>query len=116
MIGMEGPRECLGGREEKFEERAAAPEPVIESRDFEAETVETPGGTEFDGSDVGGDGGVGVSETVDDADFAGGVAIVGEDAVVVVGEFSDIGERGLISPGLRGAGIRNRCRSITASA
>lgn len=46
-----------------------------------------------DGSDDGGEGGVGVSETVDEADLVGGVAVVGEDAVVV-GECSDTGDRG----------------------
>lgn len=40
-------------------------------------------------SDVGGDGGVGVSDTVEEADFVGGVAIVGED-IVVGSERSDI--------------------------
>ncbi len=38
------------------------------------------GGTER--SDVGGDGGVGVSDTVEDVDLVGGVATVGEDIVV----------------------------------
>lgn len=37
-------------------------------------------GTEW--SDVGGDGGVGVSDTVEDADLVGGVATVGEEVVV----------------------------------
>ena len=37
-------------------------------------------GREF--SDVGGDGGVGVSDAADELDLAGGVAIVGEEAVV----------------------------------
>lgn len=89
---------------------------VMESRDFGIGIAAAPEGIELDGSDVGGDGGVSVSETADDADFAGGVAIVGEDAVVVVGEFSDVGDRDLISSGLRGVGIRNRCRSTMASA
>ena len=43
-------------------------------------------GTEF--SDTGGDGGVRVSEISEDADFVGGVAIVGEE-VDVVGDMSD---------------------------
>ena len=42
--------------------------------------------TEF--SDAGGDGGVSVSDTSEDADFVGGVAIVG-DEVDVVGDVSD---------------------------
>ena len=72
-------------------------------------------GAGTDGSDEGGEGGVGVSETVDEADFVGGVAIIGED-VVVVGEFSDTGDRGRRSPALRGVGFRKRCRSAAASA
>lgn len=36
-------------------------------------------------SEFGGEGGVGVSDTVDEVDFVGGVATVGED-VLVVGE------------------------------
>lgn len=88
---------------------------VIESRDLEIGIASTPEGVEFDGSEVGGDGGVSVSETVDDTDFVGGVAIVGEDAVVA-GEFSDAGDRDLVGPGFRGVGIRKRCRSTMASA
>ncbi len=41
------------------------------------------GGSEW--SEVGGEGGVGVSDTVDEVDFVGGVATVGDD-VLVVGE------------------------------
>ena len=40
-------------------------------------------------SDVGGDGGVCVSEAVEETDLVGGVAIVGEDGVVSMGECSD---------------------------
>ncbi len=43
-------------------------------------------GTDF--SDTGGDGGVRVSETSEEADFVGGVAMVGDD-VDVVGDISD---------------------------
>lgn len=53
----------------------------IESRDFGSgiEGVFV-GGREW--SDVGGEGGVGVSETFDEVDLVGGVAIVGDEAVV----------------------------------
>ena len=44
-----------------------------------------------DFSETGGDGGVRVSEAADEADLVGGVAIVGEDAVVP-GESSDISD------------------------
>ena len=37
----------------------------------------------IDLSEVGGEGGVGVSETFEDSDFVGGVASVGEEADVV---------------------------------
>ena len=74
-----------------------------------------PDVTDIDGSEDGGEGGVGVSETVDEADFVGGVAIVGED-VVVVGEFSEAGDPGRSRLGFRGVGFRSRCRAAAASA
>lgn len=40
-------------------------------------------GTGAECSEVGGEGGVGVSETVEEADFVGGVAMVGEEVDVV---------------------------------
>lgn len=45
-------------------------------------------GAGSDLSDVGGEGGVCVSEFIEDVDFVGGVAIVGEEAVVA-GECSE---------------------------
>ena len=63
-------------------------ESAIESLDFATgnEGVVTVAGTDF--SDTGGDGGVSVSDTSEEADFVGGVAIVG-DEVDVVGDISD---------------------------
>lgn len=46
-------------------------------------------------SDVGGDGGVCVSEAAEETDFVGGVATVGEGGVVPIGECSDAAVRGL---------------------
>lgn len=40
------------------------------------------GGAGAEWSEVGGEGGVGVSETVEEADFVGGVAMVGEEVDV----------------------------------
>ena len=57
-------------------------------------------------SETGGDGGVGASEAVDEADFVGGVAIVGED-VVVAGEFSETGDCGRTIPAPSGVGFRS---------
>lgn len=42
-------------------------------------------------SEFGGEGGVGVSDIVDEVDFVGGVATVGDD-VLVVGEWPDIAD------------------------
>lgn len=89
--GIEGPRECRGGRDVKFDGRGVTLEFVMERRDLGNGIIGAPGGCGLERSDVGGDGGVGVSETVDEADFVGGVAMVGEDAVVV-GEFSETGD------------------------
>ena len=63
-------------------------ESAIESLDFAtgSEGVVMVAGTDF--SDTGGDGGVSVSDTSEEADFVGGVAIVG-DEVDVVGDISD---------------------------
>ena len=63
-------------------------ESAIESLDFATGSagVVVVGGTDL--SDTGGDGGVSVSDTSEDADFVGGVATVG-DEVDVVGDVSD---------------------------
>ena len=88
---------------------------VIDSLDFgndEAGAVVTLG---KDLSEVGGEGGVGVSEAAEEVDLVGGVAMVGDDAVVS-GESSDIEERGLEIAGLMGESLRKCRRSETASA
>lgn len=88
---------------------------VIESRDLATGRAGVWGITDNDVSDVGGDGGVGVSDTVDEADLVGGVATVGDDAVVV-GEFSDAIDRGRATMELIGEVFRSRCRSTASSA
>ena len=64
---------------------------------------------------MGGDGGVGASDTVDEADFAGGVAMVG-DEVVVAGEASESGECGRAIPEPSAIGFLEFCCSIEATA
>ena len=59
----------------------------------------------IDLSEVGGDGGVCVSEAADETDFAGGVAIVGEDTEVLVGECSDTDDSGRATVAARGVGF-----------
>lgn len=70
----------------------------------------------MDLSEVGGEGGVGVSEAVDDTDFVGGVAMVGDEAVVVDGECSEMEDlgRGMLAP--TGVGFRSLDLSFAASA
>ena len=90
-------------------------ESAIESLDLENEVAGVIAVVGSDFSETGGDGGVGVSETVDEVDLVGGVAIVGEDAVVV-GECSDTDDWGLGIPWPRDVGFCIRCRSVTNSA
>ena len=66
-------------------------------------------------SDVGGEGGVGASEVAEDTDFVGGVAMVGDDAVVD-GECSDMDDCGRGMVAARGVGFLSRERSDAASA
>lgn len=80
---MDGPRECLGIREDMFEGRGVVSALLIEIRDFVICRAGVVAAEGIDLSEVGGDGGVGVSETLEDSDFVGGVATVGEDADVV---------------------------------
>ena len=72
-------------------------------------------GTGAEGSDVGGEGGVGTSEAIDDVDFVGGVAIVGDDAEVMA-ERSEVGDCGLTTPWSRTEGLLKRCLSVADSA
>jgi hypothetical protein len=115
LRGMDGRRECREVRDNCVIGRAVLVELVMESRDLETGTAGVPDMTGNDVSDVGGEGGVGVSETIDEADLVGGVAMVGDDAVVV-GEFSDVSDRGRPTMESRGDGFRSRCRSPAASA
>ena len=63
-------------------------ESAIESLDFATGNACVVMAVGMDLSDAGGDGGVSVSDTSEEADFVGGVAMVGEE-VVVVGDISD---------------------------
>lgn len=67
-------------------------EPATDKRLFGTGNPVVPG-VVAERSDIGGEGGVGASDTVDEVDFVGGVAIVGEE-VVVAGDASDIGDPG----------------------
>ena len=80
---MDGPRECLGIRDPRCEGRGVVSALLIEIRDFVIfnDGVVTAAGIDF--SEVGGEGGVGASETFEDSDFVGGVAAVGEEADVM---------------------------------
>ena len=66
-------------------------------------------------SEVGGEGGVGVSETVDEVDFVGGVVTVG-DEVLVAGEWPDIGDWGRARLESKGGGFLLFCLCAAASA
>lgn len=66
-------------------------------------------------SEVGGEGGVGVSETVDEVDFVGGVATVG-DEVLVVGEWPDMADCGRAISESRGGNFLVFCLCAAASA
>ena len=63
-------------------------------------------------SEVGGEGGVCVSEAVEETDFVGGVAIVGEDGVVSIGECSDTCDCGLE---IGSDGRRRDCSAIASA-
>ena len=65
-------------------------------------------------SETGGDGGVGVSEVVEEADLVGGVARVGDEAVVE-GECTDIEDCGRETLTPRGVGFLKCDRSVKAS-
>ena len=110
-------RLCLGGLEE-FNGcigRGVVFESDMESLDL---AIGRPGVLELTGidfSDVGGEGGVRASDTSDDADFVGGVAIVG-DEVDVVGDSSDNADCGLARSAINGGGFFRRSRSDTSSA
>lgn len=88
----DGPLEYLAVLDE-YSGRGVVFESDIESLDFGI-GIAGAGAAGTERSDVGGDGGVGVSETVEEADFVGGVAMVGED-MVVGSERSDIAVCGL---------------------
>lgn len=91
-IGTEGTRECCGGLALYVGGRGVVLLAFIESLLFGMLGVNGFGaGTDF--SEIGGDGGVGVSDRPEeDAVFVGGVSNDGEDVVVVVGDSSDRGD------------------------
>ena len=71
------------------------------------------GGTDL--SETGGDGGVGASDVPEEIDFVGGVARIGDEAVVV-GESSDIDDCGREIFVPSGGGFRSCLRAVPASA
>ena len=83
LTGTDGPRECLGIREDTCDARGVVSALLIEMRDFVICRAGVVAATGIDLSEVGGEGGVGVSETFEDSDFVGGVVTVGEEADVV---------------------------------
>lgn len=56
---------------------------LIEIRDLVICRAGVVAAVGIDLSDVGGEGGVGISEAIEDSDFVGGVATVGDEADVV---------------------------------
>ena len=79
LTGIDGRLDCLG----KVNGLGVTLESAAGSLDLRNDGAGVVLVAELDLSDVGGEGGVWVSETVEDADLVGGVAIPGEDAVVV---------------------------------
>ena len=92
MAGIEGPRvcDCVGGRVPYVDCRGVGIFPVSEVRDLGMPGVARDGFTEgADVSEMGGEGGVGVSETPEEEVLAGGVS---KEASVVVGDSSERGD------------------------
>lgn len=58
-------------------------------------------------SDVGGDGGVCISEATEDTDFAGGVATVGDTETVSIADLSDVRVPGRTNPVVMFGGCRS---------
>lgn len=85
FIALEGTRVCLGGCEVLvgYNGRGVVFESAFESLDFTIGRAGVAVAGGIDLSDVGGDGGVSVSETSEEADLVGGVAMVGEEFEVV---------------------------------
>jgi len=108
---------CLGGRDELvgYIGRGVVLESATESLDLAIGRlgVVTAGGMDF--SEVGGDGGVSVSETSEEADLVGGVATVGEE-FEVVGDAWDSADCGRARSGARGGSFLRRCLSAASSA
>lgn len=101
LTGIDGRLECLG----KVNALGVRLESAAGSLDLRNNGAGVVLAAELDLSDVGGEGGVWVSETVEDADLVGGVAIPGEDAVVV-GDNSETAGWGISKLKSIGAGVR----------
>ena len=101
---FEGPLECLGGLDERFIGLGVMLVSVLNIFEFASGMAGVPLGSEMDFSDVGGDGGVGVSDAMEEADFVGGVATVGEE-FDVVGENWDKADCGRAKSGSTGEGF-----------
>lgn len=102
---MEGRRKCLGVRNVRFAGFGVVFGSVVDGLASCDGTALILSFALVDLSEVGGEGGVAVSDTVEDADFVGGVAMVG-DELEVVGEISDSADCGRISSGRIGCGLR----------
>lgn len=76
---MDGLRECAVVLEDDVDGLGVRMESAIDGLDPGIALIS---GFEAELSEFGGEGGVGVSETVDEADFVGGVAMVGEEVDV----------------------------------
>ena len=84
-LDSEGLRECAVAREDEVEGLGVMLESAIDSLDLGIALISDFVAIGAEWSEVGGEGGVGVSETVEAVDLVGGVAIVGEE-VDVAGE------------------------------
>ena len=101
LTGIDGRLDCLG----KVIGLGVTLESAAGSLDLSNDGAGVVLAAELDLSDVGGEGGVWVSETVEDADLVGGVAIPGDDAVVV-GDNSETAGWGISRSEAIGAGVR----------
>ena len=98
-----------------FDVRGVVFESAIERRDFGSGLDSEVLAAGIERSEVGGEGGVGASEAVEEADFVGGVGMVGED-VEVVRECCDPRDVGRTRSDWIGSTFIERCRCTATSA
>ena len=106
FIDIEGPLECIciGGRDKMLAGLGVVFASMVSSSDFASGKAIALLDIELELSEAGGDGGVGVSDTIDEADFVGGVAIVGEE-FDVAGDVCERADCGLARSGIIGDGF-----------